>query len=829
MTSNDFELLRDAFFEIISEVNPAFDLEPKQRIAPSLYGKTMEFSENIRKGITQSLVLVSIYGNQLKLNTQINSENWVDSVVREFLVSDDPLLWKSISYYLNLIAEVSPNEFLNAIERNLSEGKSPLTALFEEDPGIIVNTTYHISLLWALEGLAWFPKYLARVSLVLIQLVKFEKNISVANKPMESLIQIFKPWHHQTLSKYEERMDVLRLISNKEPLIAWELLLKLLPTSHDSAQYTHKMRWRMFDTNTNLRYTYEETWKMHSDIISLLISLFDFSESHISILLKKSESFSPVDREKLLTYIDSNLNKIEQLNFLPWKTLREMLSHHRCYSSATWALSESELEKYENLSDKLAPKDNIPELVWMFESSHSSIFEDIRQKDMPREEEWKAINDKRISTLKNTYDNLGIEKIIELIEKVNAPSILGDISAHIINSQDEILELCNFLKKEDKCLYFIQGFFFRKSILLGNKWIFDLFNELDKTTFDCLSLARFFVPLPKSQELWDFIDSLEVKTKNEYWLSISDNFGRVSVDERIFGIKELMNYKRYISAVNVCYYYLEEIPTDLIIDILYKLGTESTIEEKYFNASQTITLFSTLDEREGLNKQRMIQLEWIFLPLLNSYSSRRSPNLLLKEISENAGFFNQLISYAYAPKENSKIHTTNNELTLEERHFRAEKAFSLLQSWHYIPGINESGNIDTEFLWNWISEVRAFAVNLKNEDVADIFIGKVLAHYPEPEGEGFWPPNEICEVIEKINTDALKTNFSVALFNKRGGMHGATGGRRERNLAQYFQKLASYHRNTYPIVAGILEDLAKGYIFDAEREELRHERDSVEY
>src|SRR5699024_5108233 len=120
LTKADFEMLSNTTLEVLSEINPAFELEPDQRYIASFLGKTREYSEWLREGVVQSLILTSILGCELNFDLPIKANNWVDNIISEFLKSEDPIVWKSFESKLPLIAEASPNAFLNAVEKLLS-------------------------------------------------------------------------------------------------------------------------------------------------------------------------------------------------------------------------------------------------------------------------------------------------------------------------------------------------------------------------------------------------------------------------------------------------------------------------------------------------------------------------------------------------------------------------------------------------------------------------------------------------------------------------------------------------------------------------------------
>jgi hypothetical protein len=159
-------------------------------------------------------------------------------------------------------------------------------------------------LLWALEGLAWLPEYLREASLTLLKLSRLDPGGSLSNRPINSISEVFKAWHYQTLTPYEERMAILKYITDREKETGWTLLIRMLPHSHGIAQPTHKMRWRMFDKNTNLSYTYQEIWDTHTYVVGLLLKLFDNKELKFSQLINETVNLSPLDRKTVLDWAD---------------------------------------------------------------------------------------------------------------------------------------------------------------------------------------------------------------------------------------------------------------------------------------------------------------------------------------------------------------------------------------------------------------------------------------------------------------------------------------------------------------------------------------------
>ena len=553
LTRNDFELLHLSVIEILNEIDPAFELVPGNRHLSMVFGKNMQYSGWIREGIIQSLILISIFDSQLHFNLSISGELWVDSIIRELLSSNNPLLWKSIEARLPLIAEASPNEFLNAVETNLSKEKSPVVALFDEDPGFLTSQSYHTGLLWALENLAWVPEYLSRVSVIFARLSAVDPGGTLSNRPINSLTEIFKPWHFQSFAPFETVMEVLKLLTTKEYEVAWTLLIRMLPESTGgTASPTSKMRWRLFDHDFEKFYTYQEIFATHSAVVDLLISIFDFSETKLTNLIEVSVNLLPKDRDKVLIFLEKNITAVKLNEYQPWNKLRDILSHHRSFPDAKWAMSESELSRYEKLYNELQPSDDILKCKWMFDEYWPKFPEGFNHIKVSDEEQAKRINDIRVKSLSNIYTKYGIEKIVELSYSVKEPWTLGNTLAFFLEDQSEILYICDLLNNEKGDFRFIYHFIQRKYLIIGTEWLLELYQKLSNQNFTNNALAQLFVPIIQTKRLWDFIDSTNEEIKKVYWTKMFPNFWGLTPEEKVIGINHLIEYRRYFTAINTC-------------------------------------------------------------------------------------------------------------------------------------------------------------------------------------------------------------------------------------------------------------------------------------
>ena len=391
------------------------------------------------------------------------------------------------------------------------------------------------------------------------------------------------------------------------------------------------------------------------------------------------------------------------------------------------------------------------------------------------------------------------------------------------------MTICESLNDSKEYLGFADRFIYHKSIIEGIDWIINLVKSLQQKGFNAKAISKLLTSIIQNKQVWDFVSSLDEEIQNNYWQNIYPIFYNISVDEKIFGVEMLMKYNRFFTAIDVCSHFTDIMPTKLLTNLLQKGVTEEGSEKPHFRQYDLQKIFETLDTRNDVERSMMINLEWLYIPFLDSYGIRRSPKLLEEELAKNPEFFIDVLKLVYIPKDKIRLEEEKKGLSDEMVENRAKQAYHLLHAWKRIPGMREDNSIDDVELRDWIKKVRMLAEEVSRLDVADMEIGKVLAQYPEEIPE--WPQEKIFQIIEEINTDSLKRNYSSALFNKRSfsSRPAFAGGDIERDKAAYFKKLYNDFKNKYPNVAEIFKYREEGYLRDAKRIDEDAEREKLDF
>lgn len=832
LTDSDLQQFKSITLHVLKTINPKLDLEPEKRWMSSVYGKNPAYSGTLREGLAQTLILIAVFGDDAQLSVSTNSQSWVDNVVRELLHEADWKLWHSLSDVLPFIAEASPSSFLDAVESSLSQNQPPIMGMFSETDDAFTSSSAHPSLLWTLEGLAWSPQLLGRITLILGKLAKLDPGGRLPNRPANSLRTIFLLWLPHTYTPLEKRLEAIDTLINREPEIGWELLIALMPRGHDSCSPTHKPRWRQFSERTDNTITIAEYLESVEAITSRLLIHSNIDGQRWVKILEYFSDLPPKEREKIIEQLSSCADKISNSRSDLWSALRKILSRHRSFPDANWALPEQELKEIEKIYQLLKPENVIESFCWLFDEHRLYLPEGKEIGDHKKSEQ--IIAEHRKQAVKEIKSELGFAGLIKIVEQTKNPWLVGTVVSEIDLSTEEEQKLFSLLEEEDKNKdNFVQGFIYCRSLQEGDEWISNLVKIARSQQWPETKTVNLFIAFPQKRIVWDLLGSFDKRVQEDYWRQCIVRLFDLPVEDKIYALKQLLYVKRHFTALDTAALFVEEIPADLISEILQKAATEKSeeeFEEEFHNKSYNVErLFEVLDISPKIKEQDIARLEWLYLPILANVGSSRPSKILHRELANNPEFFAEVIRYIYRPKNEDKK-MDDDPLSQELKQQRAHLSWELLHSWKTIPGSDEKGLIDYEKLKAWVDKARELCEKEDRKEVGDTHIGQVLAYSMSGE-EGIWPPEAVCKIIDEIQSDKLDNGFMIAVFNKRGVVTKSPfeGGQQERALAEQFRQYADIWITRYPRTASILLKIADGYENEARQEDQRAERRNLAY
>ena len=828
LLERDFKLLEECFILAYNSLNPI--IEP-QRDLVDYINRTREYSDSVREGLAQSLILISI--PQIRVSLR-DPQSWVDRIIGGLLLNASGAMWVSIDRELPLIAEASPQVFLESVSRSLSHRPPEIMDMFKEEPGFVVPEASHTGLLWALEGLAWMPAYFKTACFLLHKLATLDPGGRLSNRPLNSLTEIFKAWHHQTLAPFAERVKVLKEMFPRNVDVSWVLLKRLLPNfSSGTAWLTHRIHQRMFWEETDLNYTYQESFDMYSEVVDMLISLCDDDEARFSDLIEAAPDCTPRDRERILKWAQENVGEIRHEKNLAWNTLRRVLNKHKLYPDASWALRREELYPLERLYNQLQPDDVQARYMYLFnEDIYYEVLEPssitLSYRELSHDSIAGLMATARERAVAELVEELGVERVLELRLEVKYPWYLGEALAKVIKDEQDLQCVWLCLEDDASHIAFAHGFISQKLRSEGFSWMQTLVKELLEKGYSDKAVANVLVVARSEQELWQYIETLGEGVYREYWLRMYPLFNDLTNEEIVEGINKLLQYRRFSSAVREAWLYGSDLPSSILIEVLRKWGTEESLEPSSLCGCEIGCIFKELNKRSDVEKETHLELETLYLPLLTRVGAQVGVPHLEEELASNPESFIQLLKWLYKPKDEGRQRKEQEGLSKEQIQNAAKRSDQMLEAWKKIPGMQEDGTIDETELRDWIKAARALAEECDRLEVADIHIGQLLAKYPEDSPN--WPQRTIFQAIEDINTEELKEGYSVGMWNKRGAtIRGAfEGGGIEHERAGYFGELASELMCDYPNVAEVFQRLQDNYGRQGNRLDEMAERDRLD-
>lgn len=233
-------------------------------------------------------------------------------------------------------------------------------------------------------------------------------------------------------------------------------------------------------------------------------------------------------------------------------------------------------------------------------------------------------------------------------------------------------------------------------------------------------------------------------------------------------------------------------------------------------------VFKLLDDAPNVSDTQIASLEWPFAKLLEGYGAGSGRpewamhRLMMADPSEYVG----LLRWEYA-RDDDLPEPEFDAIDPGQRKMRATAAYHVLAGWSQIPGTRPDGTFDGEAFRDWYARMVELATEHGRLGVACGRLADCLARVAKRRGLDDWLPKVVFDVLDQPSAARLREAMWLAVHNARGVTSRAAydGGAQERDLAKRYRTLSTRCSNSHPRVAAMLENIAKSYDRDAERED----------
>lgn len=835
LTDDDMKRFETIVEMVIAEGDPALDLPRDERWRASIDGTTRRYSGNIRRGVAQSLALLGIYGSNLTLSGGALGSDFANHLVRRLLewASADRTgkAWQSLADILELLAEAGPDAFLDGVSAALVGDAPLLGTMFQdsvEESGIFSGGTPHTSLLWALESVSWSPDHFGRAVDLLARLDEIDPGGRMSNRPAASLAAIFRPWHPDTSGDPDRRIAVLDGLRQRHPDAAWKLECSMLPESHATHFPISTPSFRTWKPD-KVPVTYNELWKMTTAAVERCIEDAKDDAQRWSTILAHTSELPPADRERVLAALHLLADRQDvAIDFREplWRTLMDLIGHHREFPDAAWALPEQELAKFDELAARYLPDSAYLRLVGLFQSWNPYIGAR-RQDDF--EEFERELARQRVEAAREIEAEGGFDAITRLARDASAYGSVGAALANLGSSHEE--ELLGWLASgEQELSSTAMSYFGARYALEGFDLIAGLL-ERDDLTIDqsaqLLLLAR-----DNLTEAWA-LAAADPELETRYWTSFQPlGLGRNSdtIDEVA---ERLIQAGRHADVVQMMsmYSHFEEYAkrpqlAGLIVRALDGLLQDQSqiATARGLSTHDFQRLFALLEaKREHLELGDLVRLEWSYLPALG-YEAKVPA--LSESLTADPARFAEIVCAVFRARPISED-DQDGEQEDDEEHRDASlvaNAYHLLNAWDSPPGLVD-GVMDAQVFRVWLNSAMELLEQQGRTEVGLQQIGQVLGHTP-PDADGSWPGVVVRDLLEEMQLEHIETGLYLHIVNSRGLVSRGLedGGDQELKLAADYRAKAEGLADRAPRAAGLLRRVAVSYESDARRNEDDAER-----
>ena len=833
LTGQDITDLLDGARTALSEADPALELPEDQRWRAARHDKVRKHSTELRTGICDTLILLSVHGNDLlRGHLGIDMESTVASLVGELLT---PLtLDKLLSHHhdLPLYAEAAPDRFLELLESDLAGPESVSLGLLkpaQRDWSLGSPRPPRLGLLRALECLAWSPEHLPRVSRILAQLAGTNIDDNHVTTPLASLTSIYRSWRPQTSAPLDDRSRGLRMLVRDFPDIGWQICMRQLE-SDSSASAAPRPRWRIYAAGHGNGVSEYEDVAFRQSALELALTRPKHDHSSLGDLVER-HGLWPAGQDRIQLWEAVDAYARSETDDSAKAKLRTRIIRLLSAQGARWRwlrenMTDDDRARARSACDKLTPRDPVLRHAWMFAEAWVEGLDDVTDDDASDDRDWSQAAERarrrRTDAVAEIWRDQGWDGVTRLLIDGDAVRETGACTARRTRGREiEILSACVSSDRLplDKIDGFMQGYIAEVDESERGRVL-----PVVAANVTAEQAASLFRCAPLGAVTWRLLDRQPPAVRTRYWKRVPIGIPTPSLlltnAELTELIDRLLLAERPTAAFR-CVFWVDGSGDRIATTLLKRLLTDvaavdaEPAEAFRIDPHDLSDALDSLGRRTGVTRHDMAQLEFRFIHLLDGGASGNTghgiPNLE-QAIVDSPNLFAQAIALVYRRNDERPEPSDQRFKDSEHEHAAALNAHALLKRLRRVPGIGADGTVDADVLSRWCGDVRQQCSELGRAEVGDMHVGELLSHAPT-DAEGRWPCGPVCEVMERMASRHIEDGFQTAVFNARGsqwrGMED--GGDQERQRSLELDRLAQRIAFDYPRVSGVLKRIAKLY------------------
>lgn len=788
-----WKLFTDVFLEVVSESENLFTYDNYERLVAQFKGKSLFWSETIRRGMLTTLMIKATYKNEE--DTQMDINKLVEYVLESIKTEKQ---WIYISKFWKELCEISPIVVIKRIEDEWNRSTGLLSIFKDRSNNFFGDRSYYIDILWGIEQFLSQKEYFWQAFRWLLKLDSLQFKYE-SNSPMDILKKVFCTWMNFTyLETAEEKIRAAEIAFEIDYDNTWECLFSAIDYSSITNILCDLSVPKYREHHNCKPSTIDEMKKTQVGFFNLLLKNMDFSVTKWKKVLELSTDLPNELREKSFKQLLYELSKMSYEDSMQIKNeIRYIIYKHRYFESSDWSMSENNIIKYEKLLDDITINVLEYEYNYLFKNSY----------DFPLLHPVTYDTEGNIDGNLTAKENLIKEKILEFQDRSYDLDLLATICA---KDQDSTLgrylsrywNSGNWDYSVFKCLLSTQ-----KTGQLALEYL-DEFNgekciDYNLIIEDLVSRGYsleivssvYRIEASKSKSTPMITDAPEL-IKNEFWKKTI----RCDLCNDSWVLKESKKYAALDVYLAQLYqiHYRKKLSAEIIFDCFSDIEKMPISQDNKIISYYVERLISVIQEAfiENIDKcNRISQIEIFFGGILEWENMK-----CLQRINKmSPDFIVQLINVIFKKDNNSADH-----LIMDNWGFY----YSIYNKAHFCPA-EVDGKVDENNLEDWVKEFRVLLIENNQESLFTGILGRLFSFSPLGK-DGHEPCEAVRRMIEKYGDEDMTNSYQCEVINRRG-VFAFSAGKEELEIAEGFKKNAEYLELIYPKTAKIFYNLYKSY------------------
>lgn len=776
------------------------------------------YSIALKQGILKSLIFLNLFGN-FEYNDIFRSRKISSEIVKDLLSRDlSEEEWNNIAEIMPELVEAAPVEFIELIEKHISDAQSGIWAIFKNRGNEPYTYPQYPRLLSALEKTLFFHDTRVRSIKVLEKLLSRRFDHKIVNSPLHTLSNVFCGFFDELDLGVQARKELLYNFSERDSENCWLLTRNILPQGIGGTyDYLSKPKYIPFDYNRtqlntnviieNYKVFFEIAFKCAGNDLNKWGS---FLESGVFIAYNYKDIVM-----KNIKLLINQTDFTDRYKYDFSSIIRKFIYDNRYYRNRSY-IKEDVLKEFEQLYNSITYKCYLYSKLYIFEDDYKPLYPGVfEEKNFSEHLETHIAEQEGLQI--EVWNTLARGELLAFFDLLGDPRLAGVSMAKAFGKKiDRDIVISLYSKKKINMLSNYLYTICNELDVLGIKWL------LDNVLNDCELEIRYMVLVSKSicEEFLELLENLSLEEQNYYWSRVNPFFKEESIEVVQKCFKKLIANDNFTAALFITKYRTLQLD-DYIYFLAYYSSSDNKSSVQKCSMYDIRNIFKNIysfGNKADDHKEEIITYEILFIRAFNNLDTKLKPQYLYEKIYEAPEFCAEIIKLTYKSDDGESLLLSKNEELLGSFYNY------ILDYIHFCPGVDVNSNYSPDKIRSWVEKYVEVTTLNNQTRIGYSVLGKLFSYFPRGLFDT-WLPYEICEVIELINDDSLKASFICQSYNNRG-VHYSSNGSESIPYYEEYMKYSKAIENQFPITSCMLLKVANEF---KEEVEERRERAIHEY